>query len=70
MRTDGKGERQHYVPQLLLRLHVNESSLIEGTEQVWCFDKATDKVFSPNIKGILAESRFNEVEIDGTVVEP
>lgn len=25
-RNDGKAEIQHYVPQLLLRLHVNEMS--------------------------------------------
>lgn len=68
MRTDGKAERQHYVPQLLLRLHVNDSFAARGTEQVWCFDKTNDKVFSSNIRGILAEARFNEIEIDGTPV--
>jgi Protein of unknown function (DUF4238) len=53
------------VPQVLLRLHVNDPSSKRGTEQVWCFDKKTDKIFSPNIKGILSGSRFYEVEIDG-----
>ena len=65
MRTDSKAEVQHYVPQVLLRLHVNDPSSKQGSEQVWCFDKKTDKIFSPNIKGILSGSRFYEVEIDG-----
>jgi len=65
MRNDGKAELQHYVPQLLLRLHVNNPSARKGTEQVWCFDKLTDNVFSPNIAGILAGTRFYEIELDG-----
>jgi hypothetical protein len=68
MRNDGKAELQHYVPQLLLRLHVNNPSARRGTEQVWCFDKLTDNVSSPNVAGILAGTRFYEVEIDGEVV--
>lgn len=65
MRTDGKAEVQHYVPQVLLRMHVKDASAKKGSEQVWCFDKKTDKVFSPNIKGVLAGSRFYEVEVEG-----
>jgi hypothetical protein len=65
MRTDGKAEVQHYVPQVLLRLHVKDASAKRGTEQVWCFDKKTQKVFSPNIRGVLSGSRFYEVEVDG-----
>jgi len=65
MRTDGKAEVQHYVPQVLLRLHVKDASAKKGSEQVWCFDKKTDKVFSPNIKGVLSGSRFYEIEVDG-----
>lgn len=65
MRSDGKAELQHYVPQLLLRLHVNNPSARRAAEQVWCFDKLTDNVFSPNIAGILAGTRFYEIEIDG-----
>jgi hypothetical protein len=68
MRNDGKAELQHYVPQLLLRLHVKNPSARRGTEQVWCFDKLTDNVFSPNIAGILAGTRFYEIEIDGEIV--
>ena len=65
MRTDGKAEVQHYVPQVLLRLHVKDASAKRGTEQVWCFDKKTQNVFSPNIRGVLSGSRFYEVEVDG-----
>jgi hypothetical protein len=59
VRTDGKAEIQHYVPQVLLRLHVNDASAKKGSEQVWCFDKNTQTVFSPNIKGVLSASRFS-----------
>jgi Protein of unknown function (DUF4238) len=65
MRPDGKAEVQHYVPQILLRLHVNDATAKRGSEQVWCFDKQTGRHFSPNIKGVLSGSRFYEVEIDG-----
>jgi hypothetical protein len=68
MRLDGKTEVQHYVSQALLRLHVKDATAKRGSEQVWCFDKKTGKVFSPNIKGVLAGSRFYEVEIDGETV--
>jgi hypothetical protein len=61
-----KAEIQHFVPQLLLRPHVRNPKG-KGSEQVWCFDKSNDKMFSPNIKGILAESRFYEIKIDGSV---
>ena len=64
MRTDGKAELQHYVPQVLLRLHVKDASAKRGTEQVWCFDKKTGKVFSPNIRGVLSGTRFYEVDVD------
>ena len=65
MRTDGKAEKQHYVPQVLLRLHASDPSAKRGTEQVWCFDKQTDKVFAANTRGVLASTRFYEVEVNG-----
>jgi hypothetical protein len=65
MRTDGKAELQHYVPQVLLRLHVNDAPAKRGSEQVWCFDKKTDKVFPVNIRGVMSGTRFYEVKIDG-----
>jgi hypothetical protein len=68
MRNDNKSELQHYVPQLLLRLHLNNPTAKKGTEHVWCFDKLTDSVFSPNIANILAEKRLYEIEFDGQVI--
>jgi hypothetical protein len=68
MRKDGKAELQHYVPQLLLRLHVNNPDARQGSEHVWCFDKLTENVFSPNIENILAARRFYEIELDGEIV--
>jgi len=68
MRTDGKAEVQHYVPQVLLRLHVKDASTKRGSEQVWCFDKKTQKMFSPNIRGVLAGTRFYEVEVNGEML--
>lgn len=65
MRTDGKAELQHYVPQVLLRLHANEPSAKKGSQQVWCFDKQTGKVFRANIRGVLSGTRFYELEVDG-----
>lgn len=52
----------------MLRLHVNNPLARRGSEQVWCFDKLTDNIFSPNIAGIFAGTRFNEIEINGEVI--
>jgi hypothetical protein len=65
MRTDGKAELQHYVPQVLLRLHADDLSAKKGSQQVWCFDKQTSKVFAANIRGVLSGKRFYEVEVGG-----
>ncbi len=65
MRTDGKAEVQHYVPQVLLRLHASERSAKKGSQYVWCFDKQTSKVFRANIRGVLSGTRFYEVEVNG-----
>lgn len=65
MRTDGKAEVQHYVPQVLLRLHANDPSAKKGSQQVWCFDKQTNKVFPANIRGVMSGTRFYEVEVSG-----
>ncbi len=65
MRTDGKAEVQHYVPQVLLRLHANDPSARKGSQQVWCFDKQTGKVFPANIRGVLSGTRFYEIEVNG-----
>jgi len=64
MRTDGKTELQHYVPRLLLRRHAVDPTASKGSERVWCYDKSTDKVFQPNIKGIASGKGFYELERD------
>jgi len=63
-RKEGKAEIQHFVPQLMLRLHATDPASRRGTEQVWCFDKRTDRIFQTNVKNICAESRFYESETD------
>ncbi len=65
MRADGKAELQHYVPQVLLRLHASDPSAKKGSQQIWCFDKQTGKVFPANIRGVLSGTRFYEIEING-----
>src|SRR5690242_7177595 len=65
MRKDGKAELQHYVPQVLLRLHANDPSAKKGSQQVYCFDKKTSKIFPTNIRGVLSGTRFYEVEVGG-----
>jgi hypothetical protein len=67
-RKDGKAEVQHTVPQLLLRLHASDPAAKRGAEQVWCFDKKTEKIYASNIKGILAETRFYEADFNGDTV--
>jgi hypothetical protein len=67
MRADGGAEIQHWVPQLLLRLHATDPLAKKGSEQVWCFDKSDDKIFPCNIRGILGERRFYELEINDVV---
>jgi len=65
MRKDGRAELQHYVPQVLLRLHANDPSVKKGSQQVWCFDKQTGKVFPVNIRGELSGTQFYDIEVDG-----
>jgi hypothetical protein len=57
--TDG-AQNQHYVPKFILRNFLSN----EDKEQVTVFDKETGRSFTPNIKGIMAERRFNEFVID------
>ena len=50
---------QHYVPQFVLR------HFTEHKNQIWVFDKQTDKKFRTNIKNIAAESGFYDFQIQG-----
>lgn len=54
---------QHYVPQFYLRGFANKSG------KLFCFDKATDKVFSSSPGGLAQESNFYEIH-PGTTEEP
>lgn len=48
----------HYVPQFLLRNFAN------ADEQLWAFDKQTDKIFQTHISNIACERDFYSVAID------
>jgi hypothetical protein len=49
-------EKQHYVPQFILRQFLAN----ERDERVTVYDKHDDKTFVTSIKNIMAERRFNE----------
>lgn len=53
-------QNQHYVPKFLLRSFLSD----ERKEQVLVFDKERSTSFTTNIRGIMAERRFNEFVID------
>lgn len=53
-------QNQHYVPKFMLRNFLSNAD----KEQVTVFDKETSKAFPTNIRGIMAERRFNEFVID------
>jgi len=61
-RKDQKTEIQHYVPKLLLRNHRSNPDGKIGSEQIWVYDKQTDKIFRPNIKNIASESGFYDFQ--------
>jgi len=54
---------QHYVPQFLLRNFGTGKK-----DQVFVFEKATGKIFTPNAKNIASESRFYDFQIDEQAV--
>jgi hypothetical protein len=68
MQNDGKAELQHYVPKVLLRLHVIDAAAKRGGEQVYCFDKRVQKVFPSNIRGVFSGTRFNEMKVGDTLI--
>lgn len=53
-------QHQHYVPKFLLRNFLSD----EAKEQVQVFDKSRSSSFTTNIRGIMAERRFNEFVVD------
>jgi hypothetical protein len=64
MANESKGkngaQNQHYVPKFMLRNFLSDV----GKDQVTVFDKETGKSFPTNIRGIMAERRFNEFVIE------
>lgn len=51
---------QHYVPQFLLRNFGNGKK-----DQLWAYDKTSDRAFRTNTKNVASESRFYDFEVDG-----
>ncbi len=51
---------QHYVPQFLLRNFGNGKK-----DQLWVYDKASNRSFASNTKNIASESRFYDFEYQG-----
>lgn len=51
---------QHYVPQFLLRNFGNGKK-----DQVWVYDKSSNRSFASNTKNIASESRFYDFEHQG-----
>jgi uncharacterized protein DUF4238 len=51
---------QHYVPQFLLRNFGNGKK-----DQMWVYDKTSDRAFPTNAKNVASESRFYDFEVDG-----
>lgn len=58
---------QHYVPQFLLRNFGNGKK-----DQLWVYDKTSDRAFPTNTKNIASESRFYDFEVGGepSTLEP
>lgn len=50
---------QHYVPQFVLR------QFVERKNQIWVFDKATDKKFRTNVRNIAGETGFYDFDMGG-----
>jgi hypothetical protein len=50
---------QHYVPRFILR------HFTENNEQIWVFDKRTNKKFKTNIKNVAAETGFYDFKVAG-----
>ena len=51
---------QHYVPQFLLRKFGNGKK-----DQLWAYDKTSDRAFLTNAKNVASESRFYDFEVAG-----
>lgn len=64
-RKDGTPEKQHYVPQLLLR----EFAFAKKKEwYVHVFDKRSKKHFRANIRNVAAERGFYEISRENRTI--
>jgi hypothetical protein len=51
---------QHYVPQFLMRNFGNGKK-----DQVWVYDKSSNRSFPSNTKNLASENRFYDFEYQG-----
>lgn len=54
---------QHYVPQFLLRNFGNGKK-----DQLWVYDKTSDRAFPTNTKNVASESRFYDFEVNDEAI--
>ncbi|MBM4259739.1 MAG: DUF4238 domain-containing protein [Deltaproteobacteria bacterium] len=60
-------QKQHYVPQFLLR-----NFTLSGSDQLYVYDKSNDRTYKTNITNVAAEREFYDFRIDGIdlTIEP
>lgn len=56
-----KKAAQHYVPQLILR----NFSFNKKEDQVWVFNKRTEKIYRSNVRNVASEKGFYDIVMDG-----
>lgn len=61
-RSDGKREKQHYVPRMLLRNFAINPEAERGGKQVHVLDKWNSRIFTANVQNVAAAFEFYEVE--------
>jgi hypothetical protein len=57
-------QNQHYVPQFILRQFLRDAA----KEQVWVYDKHSERTFATSVKNIMAERRFNDFVFEEWIV--
>jgi hypothetical protein len=60
MAREGIAKVQHYVPEFLLR-----NFRADKKDQIYVFDKNTERSFRTNVRNVAAESRFYDFEFEG-----
>src|SRR5947209_3509237 len=54
-------KRHHYVPQFLLR-QFSCNSTVKRAPLIWCMEKATGRLFKPNINNVAVVQHHNRLE--------